>query len=111
MQTEILKLFHPTKGPTLHHFRSSNFKAEENYLKKCWELCLEKQTPMPIKVLRIENDEGNMVVLNVGDTSRREEGCDGCLAGVTDEGQVGTERIEDRMSGSGLEAVVERSEV
>jgi hypothetical protein len=66
---------------------------------------------MPIEVLRIENDEGNMVILNVGDTSRREEGCDGCLAGVTDEGEVGTERMEDCMSGSGLEAAVERSEV
>ena len=112
------------QGPTLHHFRSSNFKAEESYLKKCWELCLEKKIPMPIKVLQIENAEGNMEVLNYGDhiTSRKEEGsnghegnssdhCDGGVAAVVDKGAVG--RMEDCMSGSSLKTgvVVEGSEV
>ncbi len=52
------------KGPTLHHFRSSNFKKEEAYLKCCWQACLEKKIKMPIEVLQVENDEGNMVFVD-----------------------------------------------
>jgi hypothetical protein len=31
------------QGPTVHHFRYSNFKRGEAYLKRCWETCLEKK--------------------------------------------------------------------
>ncbi|CAB3981856.1 Retrovirus-related Pol poly from transposon opus [Paramuricea clavata] len=31
------------KGPLLHHFRSSSFKSEESYLKKCWLKCVEQR--------------------------------------------------------------------
>ena len=35
-------------GPLLHHFRSSSFKSEESYLKKCWLECLEQKSDLPI---------------------------------------------------------------
>ena len=49
-----------SRGPTVHHFRSSNFKKEA-YLKHCWELCLKKKLKLPIEVFHVENAEGNMV--------------------------------------------------
>ena len=30
------------QGPTLHHFRSSNFKSRGELLKSCWQMCLER---------------------------------------------------------------------
>ena len=38
-----------TGGPVLHHFRSSTFKREEEYLQKCWNKCLENRVTFPIK--------------------------------------------------------------
>jgi hypothetical protein len=38
----------PEAGPLLHHFRSSSFKSEESYLKKCWLECLEQKSDLPI---------------------------------------------------------------
>ena len=58
------------QGPTLHHFRSSNFKKEEAYLKSCWQTCLERKVQLP----QIENSEGNMVFVNtagVGSTNQQ----------------------------------------
>ena len=49
------------KGPLLHHFRSSTFKSEETYLKKCWLKCLEQKPNLPILRLQIEDENGNMV--------------------------------------------------
>lgn len=31
------------EGPKLHHFRSTNFKNEEEYLMKCWHQCVETE--------------------------------------------------------------------
>ena len=64
-----------SKGPKLHHFRSSNFKAEENYLRDCWKMCLERKVAMPIDVgqIQIENAEGNMVFLKAQETVCRNE--------------------------------------
>ena len=52
-----------SEGPSLHHFRSSNFKSEEKYLEECWEKCLRLGVTLPIKVLRIEDEHGNMNVV------------------------------------------------
>ena len=43
------------EGPRLHHFRSSNFKDEEEYLNECWSMCLEKKIPLPLHVLRVKD--------------------------------------------------------
>ena len=34
------KIDSKVEGPRLHHFRSSNFKYEEEYLNECWSVCL-----------------------------------------------------------------------
>jgi hypothetical protein len=52
------------RGPLLHHFRSSTFKSEETYLKKCWLKCLEQKTNLPILRLQVEDENGNMVSVN-----------------------------------------------
>ncbi len=52
------------RGPLLHHFKSSTFKSEETYLKKCWLKCLEQKTNLPILRLQIEDENGNMVSVN-----------------------------------------------
>ena len=54
------------KGPVLHHFRSSTFKAEEAYLKDCWKMCLQCKPLIPVTTLRIEDDKGNQVIENLG---------------------------------------------
>ena len=54
---------------TLRQFLKDHFciiftpatSKEETYLKCCWQTCLEKKIKMPIKVLQVENHEGNMV--------------------------------------------------
>lgn len=51
--------FHP-EGPSIHHFRSSNFNNEEKYLHECWKECLCMGVPLPVKVLRVEDEQGNM---------------------------------------------------
>ena len=56
-------------GPLLHHFRSSSFKSEESYLKKCWLECLEQKSDLPILRLQIEDENGNMVVHQINDAS------------------------------------------
>ena len=32
-----------SEGPSLHHFCSTNFEKEVNYLKKCWKKCMENK--------------------------------------------------------------------
>ena len=59
---------HP-QGPSLHHFRSSSFTAEENYLKDCWKECLCRCIVLPTKVLRVENEEGNMEIRHLNRSS------------------------------------------
>ena len=75
------------EGPKLHHFRSSNFKAEENYLRDCWKMCLERKVAMPIDVgqIQIENAEGNMVFLKAQEIVCRNEQ-NGNVAMVIDTG-------------------------
>lgn len=51
-------------GPELHHFRSTSFQAEEKYLNNCWKSCLDKQVNLPLCVLRIPDENGNMVIVN-----------------------------------------------
>ena len=50
---------HP-QGPLLHHFRSSNFSAEEEYLQKCWQECLKNGVALPISIIRVEDEHGQM---------------------------------------------------
>ena len=80
------------QGPTLHHFRSSNFKKEEAYLKHCWQTCLKKKIEMPVKVLQVENAEGNMVFM---DTNQEREGMEVGCAGRAIVGQGCTPESED----------------
>ena len=58
------------EGPSLHHFRSSNFKSKEKYLEECWKKCLRLGVTLPIKVLRIEDEHGNMNVVQHSSVSR-----------------------------------------
>ncbi|CAB4002167.1 Hypothetical predicted protein [Paramuricea clavata] len=44
-----------SEGPKLHHFRSSNFKEEEDHLHKCWSVCIEKKILLPLHVLRLKD--------------------------------------------------------
>ena len=48
------------QGPLLHHFRSSSFSAEEKYLQKCWKQCLENGVALPINVVWVEDEHGQM---------------------------------------------------
>jgi hypothetical protein len=57
------------KGPLLHRFRSSSFKSEESYLKKCWLKCVEQRSDLPIFRLQIEDTDGNMVVHHIDSAS------------------------------------------
>lgn len=54
------------QGPTLHHFRSSNIRKEEEYLKICWEECIDRGTQIPATKLRDSNGKWRI--------------CDKCLA-------------------------------
>jgi hypothetical protein len=51
---------------------SSNFKSEEKYLEECWEKCLRLGVTLPIKVLRIEDEHGNMNVVQHSSVNRLE---------------------------------------
>ena len=46
------------EGPILHHFRSSNHKMEEIYLKKCWDACLESKVTIPTHAIWFEDENG-----------------------------------------------------
>ena len=39
-------------GPFLHHFRSTNIKQEEEYLKNCWKSCLNDDITIPLITIR-----------------------------------------------------------
>ena len=54
-----------TEGPLLHHFRSSSFSREEEYLRKCWNECLENGVTLPIKDIRVEYEGGQMKVMRM----------------------------------------------
>ena len=101
------------EGPKLHHFRSSNFKAEENYLRDCWKMCLERKVAMPIDVdqIQIENAEGNMVFLKAQEIVCRNEQ-NGNVAMVIDTGVSDRSKISsDCLSESAnFEVVSEESE-
>jgi len=50
------------QGPPLHHFRLSDLKLEEQYLKQCWEMCLDDETiTIPHRVIRLYGDNGDCV--------------------------------------------------
>ena len=48
------------EGPKLHHFRSTNFKNEEEYLMKCWQECVETEVIIPAHLIRTEDQDGNV---------------------------------------------------
>ena len=48
------------QGPSLHHFRSSNLKLEEQHLKQCWDVCLaDDAIKIPHRVIRLCADNGD----------------------------------------------------
>ena len=47
------------EGPTLHHFRSGDFKNEKNYLMTCWQECLKEETIIPADIIRNDTKDGN----------------------------------------------------
>ena len=50
------------QGPSLHHFRSSNLKLEEEHLKQCWEMCLaDDEITIPHRVIRLYGANGDCV--------------------------------------------------
>lgn len=48
------------EGSTLHHFRSSDFKNEENYLMTCWQECSKEETIIPTHIIRNDTKNGNI---------------------------------------------------
>ena len=51
------------QGPLLHHFRSSNFCVEEQYLIDCWKQCLTNGVILPIKAIRVEDEHGQLKIV------------------------------------------------
>ena len=106
-------------GPILHHFRSSSFKSEEVYLKKCWVKCLELKCDLPIHRLQIEDGNGNMVTVSAngnasGDhrLSNTEEVDSDALPcderandGLDSDFVVGDDRITTTMKAGGVVAI------
>lgn len=52
--------------PKLHHFRSSNFSKEEIYLKDCWQKCINDKVIIPIDILKIDDENGNVYLEKAG---------------------------------------------
>ena len=48
------------EGPTLHHFRSSNLKNEEQHLMGCWQQCLQREVIIPTYLIHDEDQDGNV---------------------------------------------------
>ena len=48
------------QGPTLHHFRSSNLKNEDEYLIECWQECLRREIIIPAHLIRDEDEDGTV---------------------------------------------------
>ncbi|CAB4016641.1 Hypothetical predicted protein [Paramuricea clavata] len=63
-----------TEGPLVHHFRLSNFKSEETYLKQCWNMCLKEKRLIPAVKLRIEDKNGNLVLESLDDEQDSADG-------------------------------------
>ena len=74
-----------SQGPSRHHFRSTNFEKEVNYLKECWEKCMENKQQIPLPQLRIPDCDGNMVLTR--NIINEEEADDGMNSGG-DEGDI-----------------------
>ena len=87
---------HHPKGPLLHHFRSSNFSAEEEYLKKCWQECLVNGVALPLNVIRIEDELGQMKLVRQlpKDSTPNEE------SALQDDKEPSTKCPEEEMSQS-----------
>ena len=50
------------QGPSLHHFRSSSLKVEEQHLKQCWDACLaDEAITIPPRVIRLYSDNGDCI--------------------------------------------------
>ena len=49
------------QGPKLHHFRSSTFASERNYLKEQWIKCLEPEVVLPTCKIKIFDENGDYV--------------------------------------------------
>ena len=50
------------QGPSLHHFRSSTLKLEEQHLKQCWDACLaDDAIKIPHRVIRLYADNGDCI--------------------------------------------------
>ena len=49
------------QGPKLHHFRSSTFASERNYLKEQWIKCLESEVVLPTCKIKIFDENGDYV--------------------------------------------------
>ena len=62
-----------SEGPLLHHFWSSNLLAEQIYLRKCWNDCVEKKIPIPTKQflreLKAEISQSETIVSSANSTS------------------------------------------
>ncbi len=48
------------QGPSLHHFRSSDLKREEQHLQHCWERCLtDDAVVIPHRIIRLYDQKGD----------------------------------------------------
>lgn len=48
------------EGPKLHYFGSTNFKNEEEYLRKCWHEYVETEVIIPAHLICTEDRDGNV---------------------------------------------------
>ena len=52
------------EGPTLRHFQSCTFQDVEDKCKSNWQLILDSKVDLPTNILRIFDEDGNLVSLN-----------------------------------------------
>lgn len=121
------------EGPTLHHFRSSDLKTEEQHLHHCWERCLNNDAVViPHRIIRLYDQMGDCTRIihtnflhresdesDANSTSDQEGTCtyaddetelehQGEYPGMVDADEIGEESDEDESGEeiTGLEAVL-----
>ena len=121
------------EGPTLHHFRSSDLKTEEQHLHQCWERCLNDDAiVIPHRIIRLYDQMGDCTKIihtnflnrendesDANSTSDQEGACthaddatklenQGEYPGMVDADEIGEESDDDESGEeiTGLEAVL-----
>ena len=100
-----------SEGPILHHFRSSDFKKEEEYLSQCWIECMQQKVEVPAHFLYKADANGKITQVT---TNYLEEGIDGDQQLIEDreEGEPGNhEEIFDEDQDTVIEMYLVQDQV